>query len=89
MVRNVIRLFAIFIAAVFIRRIVSLAIAAFSRMGSGPVKRPPQEQVCGELKQDPVCGTFVLTSSSIKRTVDGEVIHFCSTACRDKYKQVA
>ena len=88
MVRNVFRLFAIFIAAVFIRRIVAAAISAFSRM-AGPVKRPQQEQVAGELKQDPVCGTYVLTSSSIKRTVDGEVIHFCSTACRDKYKQVA
>jgi len=48
---------------------------------------PPQPDVVagGELKKDPVCGTFVAVASSIKRTVDGKVIHFCSTACRDKY----
>ena len=39
----------------------------------------------GELKRDPVCGTFVPVSSSVKRTVRGEVVHFCSTDCRDKY----
>jgi YHS domain-containing protein len=39
----------------------------------------------GELKRDPVCGTFVATSSSVKKTVDGETVHFCSAACRDKY----
>ena len=39
----------------------------------------------GELKRDPVCGTFVPASSSVKRTVKGEVIHFCSAECRDKY----
>ena len=40
----------------------------------------------GELKQDPVCGTFVPTATSVKQTVNGELVHFCSVACRDKYK---
>jgi YHS domain-containing protein len=39
----------------------------------------------GELKKDPVCGTFVAVSASVKQTVRGEVFHFCSAACRDKY----
>ena len=39
----------------------------------------------GELKRDPVCGTFVATSTSIKKTVHGETVHFCSPECRDKY----
>jgi YHS domain-containing protein len=39
----------------------------------------------GELKRDPVCGTFVAVSTSVKKTVHGEVVHFCSEACRDKY----
>jgi YHS domain-containing protein len=91
MVRNVLRLFIIFIGAVFLRRIVLLALQGLSRM-TGAAERPPsahREQAGGELKQDPVCGTFVATSSSIKTTVNGEVLHFCSTVCRDKYKQVA
>ena len=40
----------------------------------------------GELKQDPVCGTFVPTTTSVKKTVNGELVHFCSVACRDKYE---
>jgi YHS domain-containing protein len=93
MVRSVLRLFAIFIGALFLRQIVTVALRAFSHMTGltdhprPPV--PPREQQGGELKQDPVCGTFVAVSSSIKKTVNGEVIHFCSTACRDKYQRVA
>jgi uncharacterized protein len=40
----------------------------------------------GELKQDPVCGTFVPATTSVKKSVNGELVHFCSIACRDKYK---
>jgi YHS domain-containing protein len=40
----------------------------------------------GELKKDPVCGTFVSTATSIKKTVDGAVVYFCSVDCRDKFR---
>jgi YHS domain-containing protein len=40
----------------------------------------------GELKKDPVCGTYVSTGASVTRKVDGELLHFCSTECRDKYR---
>ena len=43
-------------------------------------------QPAGELKRDPVCGTYVAVTASVKKTVGGEVIHFCSAACRDTYK---
>jgi len=39
----------------------------------------------GELKKDPVCGTFVSTATSVKKSVDGAVVHFCSAECRDKF----
>jgi YHS domain-containing protein len=39
----------------------------------------------GELKKDPVCGTYVSTTASIARTVKGEVFYFCSKECSDKY----
>jgi YHS domain-containing protein len=92
MVRSVFRLFAIFIGALFLRQIVTAAMRAFSHIAGVSERQPPpapREQLGGELKQDPVCGTFVAVSSSIKGTVNGEVIHFCSTACRDKYQRVA
>jgi YHS domain-containing protein len=40
----------------------------------------------GELKRDPVCGTYVSTATSVKRSVDGEVVYFCSQACSEKYR---
>ena len=46
---------------------------------------PPVTAV-GELKKDPVCGIYVSTGASIKRSVNGEVLHFCSQECRDKYR---
>lgn len=39
----------------------------------------------GELKKDPVCGTFVSVDSAVTKKVNGAVLHFCSTSCRDKY----
>lgn len=37
------------------------------------------------LRQDPVCGTYVAIDSSLKTIKNGQVIHFCSPECRDKY----
>jgi YHS domain-containing protein len=42
--------------------------------------------VGGELKKDPICGTFVSTATSVKKSVDGAVVHFCSPECRDKFR---
>jgi len=87
MFRNVFRLILVFIFTLFIRQVVLLIMRAFSpgSVATSP-RQAPLEQSGGELKKDPVCGTFVAVSSSIKRNVGGEVIHFCSTACRDKYQ---
>src|SRR3954467_8416280 len=40
----------------------------------------------GELKRDPVCGTFIAASSAIQKKTGGEVYFFCSPECRDKFK---
>ncbi len=42
--------------------------------------------VGGELKKDPVCGTFVSAATSVKKTAGGAVVHFCSVECRDKFR---
>ncbi len=39
----------------------------------------------GELKKDPVCGTYVSTALGITRSAGGEVMYFCSKECRDKW----
>jgi len=63
-----------------------------SRAGSRPstpAQAPPREPTVvsgGELKKDPVCGTYVSTSLSITSKVNGELMHFCSKECRDKFR---
>lgn len=47
--------------------------------------RPTDVPLQGHLKKDPVCGTYISTDLSVKKTVNGEVVHFCSEACRDKF----
>jgi len=53
---------------------------------SAPPPSSPGVMMGGELKKDPVCGTYVSTGASVTRTVDGQVVHFCSQECRDKYR---
>lgn len=60
----------------------------FSQFGSTVQKQAPGVKTGGELKKDPVCGTFVSAAGSVTKTVNGEVIHFCSAACRDKFRVV-
>jgi len=37
------------------------------------------------LVRDPVCGMHVAEELSVPLREGGELVHFCSTACRDKY----
>ena len=48
--------------------------------------QPSSVRSAGELKKDPVCGTYVSPAASITRTVNGEVFYFCSQECSDKYR---
>jgi YHS domain-containing protein len=49
-------------------------------------RQSPAVQVGGELKKDPVCGTYVSTSGAVTKNIDGQLVHFCSRECRDKYR---
>jgi YHS domain-containing protein len=54
--------------------------------GAGAAQpRRPDPPVTGELKRDPVCGTFVPMSTQFQKTVGGETKYFCSAECRDKF----
>lgn len=88
MIRNLIRFVLVVLAIALVRYI----FAAVSKAVSQAVNPQPDASAsraprpAGELKKDPVCETFVLASASIKKTVNGEEVHFCSAACRDKYQ---
>jgi YHS domain-containing protein len=52
----------------------------------GASSRPSgQVPLTGELKKDPVCGTYIAAATSIQEKVGGQTFHFCSAECRDKY----
>ncbi len=52
----------------------------------GPSSRPAnQVPLTGELKKDPVCGTYIAAATSLQEKVGGQTFHFCSPECRDKY----
>ena len=71
-----------------VRSVIRTLFASY-RSNPVPVENAPEAppvQAGGELKKDPVCGTYVSTSASLTRSVRGELVHFCSKECRDKYR---
>ncbi|MEP7308303.1 MAG: hypothetical protein ABJA98_22600 [Acidobacteriota bacterium] len=46
--------------------------------------RTPEPAV--QMVRDPVCGIFVLPDRAVTVSDGRERVHFCSTACRDKYR---
>jgi YHS domain-containing protein len=84
MIRFVLYLFLAVLVISVIRSIAGILGKAIG--GASPAHRPAAEpRKAGELKRDPVCGTYISTATSVKRTVRGEVLHFCSVECSEKY----
>lgn len=74
-----------------VRSVIGIILKGFSDLFNpappsqkGP--RPPSVPAGGELKKDPVCGTFISTATAIQKRVGGETYYFCSAECRDKFK---
>jgi YHS domain-containing protein len=58
------------------------------RGGKSKPHKPPArqgDQEIEEMKQDPVCGTYVPASLAVTATHMGKTVYFCSSACRDKF----
>jgi YHS domain-containing protein len=53
---------------------------------SAPPSQPPVSPG-GELKKDPVCGTYVSASVALRETIRGQTVYFCSPECREKYRK--
>jgi uncharacterized protein len=92
MLRAVLYLIISIALIAFLRMVMGMIFTAMKGMmepaggpSGGPQARKPAVPVSGELKRDPVCGTFVPVSTSFQKTVKGEAYHFCSADCRDKY----
>ncbi|MGH9630980.1 MAG: hypothetical protein ACRD7E_21945 [Bryobacteraceae bacterium] len=95
MLRTLLYLLITVAVLAFLRMVIGIILKEFGRLmepestaAQGTVN-PKTAPAGGELKKDPVCGTFVPAATSIKKTVSGDVVHFCSLTCRDKYLEKA
>jgi YHS domain-containing protein len=62
--------------------------ATGSSAGAGVGSAPGDSQngvAARRLVRDPVCGMHVAEVLAVPLRESGELVHFCSTACRDKY----
>jgi YHS domain-containing protein len=57
-----------------------------SKAAATPAPSQPPAQPSAELRKDPVCGTYVSISTSVSRKVNGQMVYFCSEACRSQYR---
>ncbi len=89
MIRAVLYLFRAIILISLIRSVIGIlgkAIGGFvGGSGSAGGASPAEPRKAGELKRDPVCGTYIASSNSVRKVINGETLYFCSPECRDKY----
>ena len=84
-------LFALILAFVLIRSLLEPVVKAIVALLAPPAhtQSASAPQRAGELKKDPVCGTFVAPELAVTKKFNGEIVHFCSEKCRDEYARRA
>lgn len=90
MVRAVLYILLAIIVITLLRSVIGVIGKAAAALFEPDPNSPPGgggPRTSGELKRDPVCCTYVSTATSVKKTIDGRVLHFCSPACSEKYKK--
>ena len=64
----------------------TLYLAVIRSMPGRGSRTPPSSSPRGEeMVRDPHCGTYVPKSAAIRKTIGGEVRHFCSKECREAF----
>ncbi len=86
------------ISALFVFGLVRAMVSMITRaLNSGSIPNPayreqaqspaaPEMRNSGELRKDPVCGTFVAITTPYSLINDGKTTYFCSKECRDRFK---
>jgi YHS domain-containing protein len=90
MFRLVFYLFLSVVLISIVRAILGVILKGFSSLfqttqPAHPVARATGTPLTGELKRDPVCGTYTVASNAIQHSVKGETFYFCSARCRDEF----
>lgn len=94
MIRAILYLLGAVLLITALRSVIGFVMRGLSQLFSGgsprtaahPARPAPPVPASGELKRDPVCGTFIATSTPHQKTVRGERIYFCSQDCQDQYQ---
>jgi YHS domain-containing protein len=70
-----------------LRRALAWILGGTSTSGSGRQSQSASDlqPASRRLVRDPVCGVHVAEYRAIPLRESGQVLHFCSTACRDQY----
>jgi YHS domain-containing protein len=82
MLRFAIRLIVLLVLFLLIRSVLR---DLFTRSSRVPNRTTPKVPTTGELKRDPVCGTYVHAQTGLTASIKGQVFYFCSEECRKKY----
>jgi YHS domain-containing protein len=85
-IRLVVPLLLLFLVRSVLRTIFQTFRATMQQPSKTTERQSPTVPAGGELKKDPVCGTYVSAATSVSRTVNGSVVYCCSKECRDRYK---
>jgi YHS domain-containing protein len=88
MVRAILYVIVAVLAISALRSVIGIVAKAFAQFtGVRPSEpRRPVMTAGGELKRDPVCGTFISAATAVQKRVGGEVYYFCSARCREKFR---
>jgi YHS domain-containing protein len=90
--RWIAELLVIVLIITVLRSVIGVAMKILGNVFGAPQSASAQNRkradvpVGGELKKDPVCGTFIAVATSLQKRVGGEMYYFCSADCRDKFK---
>ena len=88
MIRIAVYLLLAIIVISLLRSIIGIVVKGFGSVLEAGSNGQPKQPVTpgGELKRDPICGTYVSTATALRKTSGGETVYFCSTECRDKFR---
>jgi len=90
MIRAILELILTVLVITVLRSVIGIFMKGFGDMfrpaeSAGRVEPKPVPSG-GELKKDPVCGTFISASTALQKKVGDQTYYFCSPDCRDKFK---
>lgn len=81
MLRAIVDFVLMLMAFAMLRSVISAVSKAVS---GGPARR--DVPTGGELRRDPVCGTFVPVAGSLHKNANGITQYFCSQSCLDRFR---